>query len=103
MCVSPSRTRGRPVRAVLYQQARPLEYIWFSHGASVSALLYEQTVARMKDLRFTAHRDVRAIHACQAGKVVGLLWPNSYSPPHVAAAAQFRLRQSTLEKQQNKK
>ena len=95
---APSQSRGRIVRPVFYQRSGPLEYVWFSHGVSVSAVLYEQTVAPMRVNKFTAHSDAEAIHVHQAGKIVGLIWPNSYTPPHVAESARIQLRRYASER-----
>ncbi len=89
---SPSQTPGRPIRPLLYQRAGPVEYVWFSNCFSVSAFLYLHTVAKLGCISFTIHRDVEAIHLRLGRKVIGLLWPNSFTPPHVAKSAQLQLR-----------
>ena len=48
-----SKTRGRPVRPVFYHRVGLLDYVWFSHGAAVPAILYDHTVRRLDSVRFT--------------------------------------------------
>ena len=86
-----SKTRGRPVRPVFYHRVGLLDYVWFSHGAAVPAILYDHTVRRLDSVRFTRHRDSSAIHLRQAGEVVGLFWPCHISAPEVLAHARRRL------------
>jgi len=68
-----------------------LDYVWFSHGAAVPAILYDHTVRRLDSVRFTWHRDSSAIHLRQVGEVVGLFWPCHISAPEVLANARRRL------------
>ena len=86
-----SKTRGRPVRPVFYHRTGLLDYVWFSHGAAVPAILYDHTVRRLDSVRFTWHRDSSAIHLRQAGEVVGLFWPCHISAPEIFAKARQRL------------
>ena len=86
-----SKTRGRPVRPVFYHRVGLLDYVWFSHGAAVPAILYDHIVRRLDSVRFTMHRDSLAIHLRQAGEVVGLFWPCCISAPEVLAHARRRL------------
>jgi hypothetical protein len=74
-----SKTRGRPVRPVFYHRVGLLDYVWFSHGAAIPAILYDHIVRRL------------AIHLRQAGAVVGLFWPCHISAPEVLAHARRRL------------
>jgi len=76
---------------VFYHRVGLLDYVWFSHGAAVPAILYDHTVRRLDSVRFTRHRDSSAIHLRQAGKVVGLFWPCGISAPEVLANARRRL------------
>jgi hypothetical protein len=86
-----SQTRGRPVRPAFYHCTGLLDYVWFSHGAAVPAILYDHTVRLLESVRFTRHRDSSAIHLRQAGEVVGLFWPCGISAPEVLANARQRL------------
>jgi hypothetical protein len=86
-----SKTRGRPVRPVFYHRTGLLDYVWFSHGAAVPAILYDHTVRPLDSVSFTWHRDSSAIHLRQAGEVVGLCWPCGISAPEVLANARRRL------------
>jgi len=86
-----SKTRGRPMRPAFYHRVGLLDYVWFSHGAAVPAILYDHTVRRLDSVRFTWHRDSAAIHLRQAGEVVGLFWPCHISAPEVLAHARRRL------------
>ena len=86
-----SRTRGRPVRPVFYHRVGLLDYVWFSHGAAVPAILYDHIVRPLDSARFTRHRDSSAIHLRQAGEVVGLFWPCHISALEVLANARRRL------------
>jgi hypothetical protein len=86
-----SQGRGRPVRPVFYHRVGLLDYVWFSHGAAVPAILYDHTVRLLDSVRFTRHRDSSAIHLRQAGEVVGLFWPCGISAPEVLAHARRRL------------
>jgi hypothetical protein len=86
-----SKGRGRPVRPVFYHRVGLLDYVWFSHGAAVPAILYDHTVRLLDSVRFTWHRDSSAIHLRRAGEVVGLFWPCHISAPEVVAKARRRL------------
>jgi hypothetical protein len=68
-----------------------LDYVWFSHGAAVPAILYDHIVRPLDSVRFTWHKDSAAIHLRQAGEVVGLFWPCHISAPEVLAHARRRL------------
>jgi hypothetical protein len=76
---------------VFYHRTGLLDYVWFSHGAAVPAILYDHIVRRLDSVRFTWHRDSSAIHFRQAGEVVGLFWPCHISAPEVVAKARRRL------------
>jgi hypothetical protein len=56
-----SQGRGRLVRPVFYHRVGLLEYVWFSHGAAVPAILYDHTVRLLDSVRFTWHGDSSAI------------------------------------------
>lgn len=88
----PSQTCGQPVYPMFYQRSAMLEYVWFSNGLAVPALLYDNTVGRLDFLTFTSHKDTSAIHVRQAGKVVGLIWPSVSPTPEAADSACRQLR-----------
>jgi hypothetical protein len=87
--ITPSPRRGRPVRPVFYHRSGPVEYIWFNHGISVSAVLFANTLGKMAGLNFRIHAGTEAIHIRRAGKVIGMLWPNSYTPRHLTESARL--------------
>jgi hypothetical protein len=86
-----SKGRGRPVRPLFYHRVGLLDYVWFSHGTAVPAILYDHIVRRFDSVRFTWHRDSSAIHLRQAREVVGLFWPSHIAAPEVLAHARRRL------------
>jgi len=86
-----SKTRGCSVRPVFYHRVGLLDYVWFSHGAAVPAILYDHIFRRLDSVRFTWHRGSSAIHLRQAGEVVGLFWPCRISAPEILAKARQRL------------
>lgn len=88
----PSKTRGRPVRPAFYQRSGPLEIVWFNHGAPVPAILFDNSVGLLRDVTFTCHQDVKAIHVRRGEQVIGLVWPCTIWAPEVVAAAKTRLR-----------
>lgn len=87
----PSSTRGRSVRPVFYQQSGPLDHVWFSHGAAIPALLYDQVLRPLSGLNFTVHHDNKAIHVRAGGPVIGLIWPGWIGAPEVVASARRQL------------
>jgi hypothetical protein len=89
-----SDTTGQSVRPVFYHRIGPLEYIWFSNGLAFPAILYDWSIRFLDSVSFSWHRDNEAIHAWQAGKVVGLLWPCDISAPQVVENARKHLRES---------
>jgi hypothetical protein len=89
--LAPSSTRGRSVRPAFYQRSGPLEYLWFSNGAAIPALLYDSVLRPLSGLHFTVHRDHKAIHARRGGQVIGLVWPCSFVAPEVIASARRQL------------
>lgn len=88
----PSVTKGRPVRPVFCQRSGPFEFIWFSHGQPVPAVLWDNSVAVLKGLRFTWHKGHRAIHVRRKDEVIGFIWPCWISAPEVVASAKAQLR-----------
>jgi hypothetical protein len=88
----PSRTRGRAVRPVLRQKSGLLEFIWFSHGVAVPAVLWDNSMRLMTDVTFTIHTGSAAIHIRRQNKVIGLIWPCSVRAPEVAANAHAHLK-----------
>jgi len=79
---------ARPVRPIFYQKSGPLEYIWFNHRAAVPAVLYDNTVALLKEVTFTWHGHERgAIHVHKLGRQIGLIWPASIFAPDVVSGA----------------
>jgi hypothetical protein len=90
--VAPSTTRGRSVRPVFFHRTGLLEYVWFSHGAALPAILYDNSVALLGPLRFKRHRDAGAIHIHRSGKFLGYIWPCDISAPEAVAKAQAKLR-----------
>ncbi|MGP8199420.1 MAG: hypothetical protein ACLQU4_07955 [Limisphaerales bacterium] len=87
-----SETRGQHVRAVFFHRVGPLEYIWFSNGLAFPAILYDWSISFLGSVDHTCHRDSKAIHVWQAGRVVGLLWPCHIYAPEVLANARKHLR-----------
>jgi hypothetical protein len=76
---------------VFYHRVGLLDYVWFSHGAAVPAILYDHIVRPLDSVRFTKHSNSSAIHLRQAGEVVGLFWPCGISAPEVLSNARRRL------------
>lgn len=87
----PSATRGQTVYPLFYQKSGLLEYVWFSCGFAMPAVLYDQVVRPLRDLDFTMHEEHEAIHIRQNGQVVGLIWPCFIGAREVAANARRRL------------
>jgi hypothetical protein len=89
-----SKSRGQHVRPVFLQRAGLLEYIWFSHCQAVPAILYDWSVNFLGPVRYTWHRDGRAIHIWQSEKLAGLLWRCHISAAEVLASARQHLLKS---------
>jgi hypothetical protein len=93
-----SQSAGQHVRPIFFHRAGVLDYIWFSHGQAIPSILYDWAVKFLGgSVDYTWHRDSRAIHVWQAGKLVGLFWPCQVAAPEVVASAKKRLRQSFRE------
>ena len=86
-----SSTRGRPVHPVCFHRSGLLEYVWYSHGVAVPAILYDQSIRYLDSVRFTIHRDMSAIQVRQNGEAIGLVWGCIISAPEVIASARERL------------
>jgi len=72
-----------------------LDYIWFSHGVPVPAVIFGATVGRLDSVSYTCHNDVTAIPIRRQKAVVGLLWPSSFVPTAARAAHLELCRVST--------
>lgn len=94
--VEPSPPQGRPVRPVFCQRSGPFEFIWFSHGQAVPAVLWDHSLGLLEDLRFTRHKGHVAIHVHRNGQFIGFVWPCSIWAPEVVAGAEARLRRISL-------
>jgi hypothetical protein len=90
--VDPSPSKGRPVRPVFCQRSGPFEFIWFSHGQAVPAVLWDHSVGLLDGLRFTWHKEHGAIHVHRNREVSGFIWACSIYAPEVVATAKARLR-----------
>jgi hypothetical protein len=88
----PSSTRGRAVRPVFRQKSGLLQFVWFSHGATVPAVLYDNSVGLLHDLTFSCHAGCQAIHVRRDGKVIGLIWPSRINAPDVITNAHKQLK-----------
>jgi hypothetical protein len=89
--VRPSKNRGRRVYPVFLQHSAMLQYIWFSNGMSVPAVLFGATAGRLNSVSYTNHTDVTAIHVREQRAVIGLLWPNSFTPAETMRSAHQEL------------
>jgi hypothetical protein len=86
--------RGRPIRPLFYHQSNLLEYVWYSHGAAVPAVLYDYSIRLLRrPVTFTIHRRHKAIHVHQGGEPTGLVWPCDISAPRVRQAAQRHIHE----------
>ena len=86
--------RGRPIRPLFYHQSNLLEYVWYSHGAAVPAVLYDYSIRLLRrPVTFTIHCGHEAIHVHQGGEMMGLFWPCDISAPRIMQAAQRHLRE----------
>ncbi len=86
-----SATPGRHVRRVFYHHSGRLDYVWFSHGAALPAILYDLVLRPWHGLSYTVHRGNEAIHIRRAGGLVGLVWPCGIFAPEVAENARPQL------------
>jgi hypothetical protein len=86
--------RGRPIRPLFYHQSNLLEYVWYSHGAAVPAVLYDYSIRLLRrPVTFTVHGGHEAIHVHQGGEPIGLVWPCDINAPRVRHAAQRHMRE----------
>ena len=86
--------RGRPIRLLFYHQSNLLEYVWYSHGAAVPAVLYDYSIRLLRrPVTFTVHGGHEAIHVHQGGEPIGLVWPCDINAPRVRHAAQRHMRE----------
>jgi len=97
-----SLTRGRSVRPLFYQRSGFLSYVWFSHGAAIPAVLYDQTLRSMEGLSFTVHQHNSAIHLRRSGKVVGLCRSAGILAPEVVENARAELKRLSAEANQER-
>lgn len=93
--VEPSPTKGRAVRPVFCQRSGPFEFIWFTHGKALPAVLWDHSAGLLDGLRFTWHKGHGAIHVHRNGEVIGFIWPCSIYAPEVVARAKARLRRAS--------
>jgi hypothetical protein len=68
-----------------------LQFVWFSHGATVPTVLYDNSVGLLDDLTFRCHAGCQAIHVRRDGKFIGLIWPSRIYAPDVVTNAHKQL------------